>query len=381
MKRHSRSRSIVALLRRRGDRRTPPPPAKTMYEQALEREDAVRAALSSPEATPRDADRGARGRQRLRSGRAALSDQRLQRQRAVAGGTAVARRVREIRPAAGQDAGVRLLRRLATAYPTSKLAKQVPEQLARVDIRSGPPGPESATPPWSRPVDSAGSTLDSAGPAGADAPPSRRHAASDCGSSSARASKIATIKDIRRAVTRRQRARDDRARRRSAVPRRADRRSGACLRRPAGHAAPRRRFSIRPCASISTRTSCGRSASDGIRTTRRAWSSTPTASPSYSVYPLYSPYRLVIDCVRLKVAATAAEINLANLPAVSHAATAGGAGDTGCARGDATAAAAAAAFRPRSPSRPADSSGFRELDAPPAVDSAASRSRRSSRCR
>jgi N-acetylmuramoyl-L-alanine amidase len=40
---------------------------------------------------------------------------------------------------------------------------------------------------------------------------------------------------------------------------------------------------------------------------------------SYSVYPLYGPYRLVIDCLRLKAASTATEINLADIPGISHA--------------------------------------------------------------
>ena len=94
-----------------------------------------------------------------------------------------------------------------------------------------------------------------------------------------RRAKLATIKDIRRDGAARRRARHDRARRRSAR----STTSGlpnpcACLRRSAGDA--RRAGARRSDASASraTPTSCGRSASAGIRTARRASCSMRPAS-------------------------------------------------------------------------------------------------------
>ena len=138
------------------------PPVRTMYTEAMAREQTVRAAMAAPEAAPR-----------------VLGDVRA----TVAAYEAVVRRY----PASGysdnalwqagrlsldaftrfgqapdKDAGVRILKKLAATYPTSKLARQVPEQLTRADQ----PGTMTETTP----------------------PPQ------------APSSKLATIKDIRRAV-------------------------------------------------------------------------------------------------------------------------------------------------------------------------------------
>src|SRR5712671_7597830 len=109
------------------------PPVRTMYTRALAQEETVRATLAAPDAAP-----------------SVLYDIRA----VVAAYEAVVRHY----PASGysdnalwqagrlaldafarfggatdKDTGVRLLRRLAASYPTSKLAAQVPEQLSRLD--------------------------------------------------------------------------------------------------------------------------------------------------------------------------------------------------------------------------------------------------------
>src|SRR5689334_23500831 len=121
------------------------PPAKTMYADALAREQTLRAALSAPEPSP-----------------AVLEEVRAE----IAAYEAIVRHY----PASGysdnalwqagclaldafarfgqtadRDAGIKLLRRLTTGYPASSLVAQVPQQLARVNVdagdRAAPSGP------------------------------------------------------------------------------------------------------------------------------------------------------------------------------------------------------------------------------------------------
>ena len=158
-----------------------------MYTEALAREQAVRDGARRRRRDRRDPGRRPRRRRRVRSGGAALPDQRLQRQRAVAGRTPRARRVRAVRAAGRQghracgccEAGRRRI-------PTSKLAEQVPAQLARVEspapLCRATGGELEAVSTRRKPLDrphppSEGERARAAGPA-----------------------KLATIKDIRRTV-------------------------------------------------------------------------------------------------------------------------------------------------------------------------------------
>src|SRR3954451_14669011 len=108
-----------------------PPPAQSMFADAMAREQKSRAALNSPDATP-----------------AVLGDVRVV--------VRVYESIVQHYPASGysddalwqagrlsldafarfgqpsdKESGIRLLKRLAKAYPASKLARQVPEQLAK----------------------------------------------------------------------------------------------------------------------------------------------------------------------------------------------------------------------------------------------------------
>jgi len=225
------------------------PPARTMYADALGREQDVRAAMTAADVTP-----------------AVLTDVRA----VVDGYDAVVKHY----PASGysdnalwqagvlaldafakfhqaQDkaAGVRLLRKLAEIYVTSKLAKHVPEQLARVD--------DATTPPPS----------------------------------------LATIKNVRRAVL------PDAVR----VTIELDAEVSFHEERIPD---PSRVFvdlaGTRAAAALADKTIRFESDADIVRqirigrhpnhTTRVVLDAADVAS--YSVYPLYNPFRLVIDCVR-----------------------------------------------------------------------------------
>ncbi len=167
-----------------------------------------------------------------------------------------------------QGRGVRLLKKLASMYPTSKLAKQVPEQLTRTnsgEIRVPEDAVVSHTPPpASRPAaaTAARAATTAARPrcerAGVDpaSPRSRTSAApccpTPCGSPSSSTPKCRSTKSASRI-----------------------RRASSSI-SPAP--APRRRWSIRPSASKATPTSSGRCGSAGIRTTPRASCSTRPGS-------------------------------------------------------------------------------------------------------
>jgi len=270
------------------------PPVRTMYTAALAREQTVRAALAAPDAAP-----------------AVLADVRT----VVAAYEAVVRQY----PASGysdnalwqagqlsldafarfgqtadKDAGVRILHKLVATYPTSTLVKQVPDQLARVeaDDAGGHTGPplQAAT-----------------GGVGGDArvPPSqgygeaRQSAKRDGGPNG-----LATIKDIRRAVL------PDAVRITieldAEVPFHEER-----------IADPARVFvdltGTRAAPSLVDQTIRFESDADIVRQVRVGRHANNTTRvvldvagvTSYSVYPLYSPYRLVIDCVRVPAAAAA----------------------------------------------------------------------------
>jgi N-acetylmuramoyl-L-alanine amidase len=283
-----------------------------MYEQATQREDAVRAALSAPEATPA----------MLIEVRAVVSVyEAIVKHYSTSGysdnalwqaGRLSLDAYTKFGQPRDRDTGVSLLRRLATVYNTSKLAKQVPEQLALVGIRSGSEASRAGT------SLQAGPASPPAAPARITSPPPAP--VSNVDPASTRAPKIATIKDIRRSVT------QDSVRVTieldAEVPFHDERigdPSRVFVDLPGTRAAPALldqtlRFDLD--ADIVRQIRIGRHANNVTRVVLDA-----NGMTSYSVYPLYSPYRLVIDCVRLKIAATATEINLSDVPAVSRLAT------------------------------------------------------------
>jgi N-acetylmuramoyl-L-alanine amidase len=175
-----------------------------------------------------------------------------------------------------KETGLRLLRRLAAAYPTSKLVKHVPEQLARV---SGEEDPKSniAPPTAGAGLQNVGAALQS-GPTGG--------------------TRVANIKEIRRAVL------PDAVRitieldgevsfheERIADPAR------VFVDLPGTRAAPTlvdRTIRFERDADVVRQIRIGRHPNNTTRVVLDAVGVT-----SYSVYPLYSPYRLVIDCLRV----------------------------------------------------------------------------------
>lgn len=184
---------------------------------------------------------------------------------------------------ADRDAGVRLLRRLAAGYPTSKLAAQVPEILAHLNR------------------DDADQT----------APAVRRAAKLE--PATARAGRIATIRDIRRAVL------PDAVRITieldGEVPFHDERIADPArvfvdlpgTRAAAGLVDQTLRFNID--ADVVRQVRIGRHPNNTTRVVLDA-----AGVASYSVYPLYGPFRLVIDCVR-PPAAPVASTGVAAAPA------------------------------------------------------------------
>jgi len=127
------------------------PPAKTMYTDALAREQTLRAALSAPDASPgvlEEVRAEIAAYEAIVRGYPAsgYSDNALWQ----AGCLALDAFAR-FGQAIDRDAGIRLLRRLAAGYPASSLVAQVPAQLARVNARdAAAPRPQPAKPPAER---------------------------------------------------------------------------------------------------------------------------------------------------------------------------------------------------------------------------------------
>src|SRR5262245_13873002 len=178
-----------------------------------------------------------------------------------------------------KDTCVRLLQRLVTAYPTSRLAKQVPAELRQT--AAAVPRVATATAPAPEPAPAAASNT------ARIAPP--RPASSS----------IATIRDIRRSVL------PDAVR----VTIELD---GEVAFRDDRIPDPSRVFldlpGTRPAPALLDRTLRFESDADVVRQVRLGRHPNNTTRvvldadgvTSYSVYPLYNPYRLVIDCVRGK---------------------------------------------------------------------------------
>jgi N-acetylmuramoyl-L-alanine amidase len=208
---------------------------------------------------------------------------------------------------ADKEAGVRLLKKLTATFPTSRLAKLVPEQLARVssdEIRVAEDVVTSHTPPQTaRPHGGARPTVGGAEPEDIPSPSAR----------------IATIKAIRRAVL------PDAVRITieldTEVPFHEERIQD-----------PARVFvdlpGTRPVPALIDRTLRFEGDADIVRQVRIGRHPNNTTRvvldaagvTSYSVYPLYGPYRLVIDCVRVPAAVAAASMTdkvLARVPAAA----------------------------------------------------------------
>jgi N-acetylmuramoyl-L-alanine amidase len=283
------------------------PPVRTMYNDAFAREQIVRPALAADDPAP-----------------TALADVRA----AIARYEAVVRRY----PASGysdnalwqgahlaldafdkfgqprdRETGLRLLRQLATMFPTSKLARRVPQELAHAGAvepaRVGTLEPAHVT------------TVAPARVETADTPPSR--AADRPG--------LATIKEIRRSIL------PDAVRivieldgevdfRQDRI----DNPSRVFLDLPATKAAPPlvdRTLRFETDADVVRQVRIGRHPNNTTRVVLDA-----AGVSSYSVYPMYSPYRLVIDCVR------AGALSAAAPPAVGGGQGAGSLGTTGTSR-------------------------------------------------
>jgi N-acetylmuramoyl-L-alanine amidase len=190
-----------------------------------------------------------------------------------------------------KDTCVRLLQRLVTAYPTSKLAKQVPAELRQtaVAVQRAAPPPAAAPAPEPAPVPVPAATNSTAA---RFAPP--RPASSS----------IATIRDIRRSVL------PDAVRVTieldGEVPFHDERISDPTrvfLDLPGTRPAPAlldRTLRFESDADIVRQVRLGRHPNNMTRVVLDADGVT-----SYSVYPLYNPYRLVVDCVRGKALNTA----------------------------------------------------------------------------
>src|SRR5262245_53226854 len=180
-----------------------------------------------------------------------------------------------------KDTCVRLLQRLVAAYPTSRLAKQVPAEL-RQTAALVPRNATAGTAPAPEPAPAATSSA-----AVRVAPP--RPASSS----------IATIRDIRRSVL------PDAVRVTieldGEVPFHDDRipdPSRVFLDLPGTRPAPAlldRTLRFESDADVVRQVRLGRHPNNTTRVVLDADGVT-----SYSVYPLYNPYRLVIDCVRGK---------------------------------------------------------------------------------
>jgi N-acetylmuramoyl-L-alanine amidase len=251
------------------------PPVRTMYADAMAREQKIRSAIAAPDAGP-DALAGARAcvaayeaivRQYPASG---YSDNALWQ---------AARLSLDAFTRFGQprdkDAGVRLLRRLAAAYPTSRLARQVPAQLAAAGVEASVPAPAALAAP--------------ASPSSGSRPPTVVKTAT--------AQALATITAIRRSVM------TDTVRviveldaevtfheERISDPAR------VFLDLPGTRAAAPlvdQTMRFEGDGDIVRQVRVGRHPNNITRVVLDA-----SGVSSYSVYPLYDPFRLVIDCVR-----------------------------------------------------------------------------------
>jgi N-acetylmuramoyl-L-alanine amidase len=257
------------------------PPVRTMYADALAREQAIRVALADPDAPLKLEE----VRALVRAFEAivaqypasAYSDNALwQAAHLALDGFWRFGQVQD------KETSVRLLQKLAASYPTSKLAKQVPEELRRPATLQ-PPSPAATSVP-------AGDLRPRPQPPSPAQPPSPRSTTS-----------LATIREIRRVVL------PDAVRVTieldSEVPFHDERipdPARVFLDLPGTRAAPTlvdQTLRFESDADVVRQVRIGRHPNNITRVVLEA-----AGVSSYSVYPLYGPYRLVIDCVREQAA-------------------------------------------------------------------------------
>ena len=276
---------LAGLYLLRGVTVTAAPPVAAMYVDTMAREKAIRVALADPDAPLKLEEVRAVVRayeaivaQYPASG---YSDNALWQ----AGHLALDAFWR-FGQAQDKDTCVRLLQRLATAYPTSKLTKQVAAELRQTVVAA----PRAATATVPAPEPAAATPIST----GARIAPPRPVSSS-----------IATIRDIRRSVL------PDAVRITieldGEVPFHDERipdPSRVFLDLPGTRPAPAlldRTLRFEIDADIVRQVRLGRHPNNTTRVVLDADGVT-----SYSVYPLYNPYRLVIDCVRGKAVEPAA---------------------------------------------------------------------------
>jgi N-acetylmuramoyl-L-alanine amidase len=268
------------------------PSARGMYTDALAREQAIRTAMTAADAAPKV----------LQDARATIAAyEALVRRFPTSGycdnalwqaGRLALDAFARFGDPADRDAGVKLLRRLAAGYPSSSLVAQVPAVLAGVSSRAGTP---KAPAPQSAPATATKGTVTRASQDEASAPRAPAPATPD---------RIASIRGIRRTVL------PDAVR----VTIELD---GEVPFHDERIANPDRVFldlpGTRPSAALADKTLRFTSDADPVRQVRVGRHPNNTTRvvldtggiASYSVYPLYGPYRLVIDCVRTPPAKSA----------------------------------------------------------------------------
>ena len=312
---------------------TPPPPVRILYADAAAKEQAVRKAMAEPNATDamlKAVHEAIASYETVvrRYPSSSYSDNALWQASRLALDAFM-----KFHQAADRDAAVRLLKRLAASYPTSKLAKQTPDALAQIEKLPAPPA--SAAPAATSmpapiaqhdPAAASAPTNSSAAAVGAQrstavgartaptaaataAPPTIAGPApappATASSVNTRADGIATIKSIRRTVL------PDAVR----VVIELD---GEVTFRQDRIPDPWRVFvdlpDTRAAASLTDKTLRFETDADIVRQVRIGRHPNNTTRvvldangvSSYSVYPLYEPYRLVIDCVRAGAVTTTA---------------------------------------------------------------------------
>ena len=312
------------------------PPVRSMYADATVREVKVRTALSAPDAQPAvltEVHAVVAKYEAIvqRYPGSAYSDDALW----LAGRLSLDAFAR-FGQASDREAGIKLLKRLTATFPTSRLAKLVPEQLARADAdgpavrdevvsstsprpartgvasgaarsSSAPAAVSPGNPPASNTAPPAGAPANASRP---NAPPAATVAAPPT------TTRIATIRDIRRSVL------PDAVRITieldGEVPFHEERIPDPVrvfVDLPGTRAVPAlvdQTLRFEGDADIVRQVRIGRHPNSTTRVVLDAAGVT-----SYSVYPLYSPYRLVIDCVRESAATAAAAMTdkvLARVP-------------------------------------------------------------------
>jgi N-acetylmuramoyl-L-alanine amidase len=287
------------------------PPARTMYTDALVEEQTVRAALAAPDAAPdvlADVHVVVKAYEVVvaRYPASGYSDNALWQ-----AGRLSLDAFLQFGQRGDKDAALRIFRRLAVGYPRSSLAKQIPVQLARIesvapvlrpfDKLTVAPSVVEGRHAQDERSETAARTSTAERPAAAPTTPTLVPSPSK-DEYATRVSRIATIKEIRRAV----------------LP------DAVRITIELDHEVPFEDQRIpdparvfvdlagtRPASALADRTLRFDGDADLVRQVRIGRHPKNTTRivleaagvSSYSVYPLYGPFRLVIDCVRTPVSA------------------------------------------------------------------------------